>query len=101
MGDSPGSHGIFLGASPAVGEASNIRHAYGQPAAGTLFSAGTGQSVSQSLSAEHITHRGGSVRRRELGQGAAALGIQAVTASSLIIQSDRKSKRLNSSHLGH
>jgi hypothetical protein len=87
MGDSPGTHGILLGASPTVVGASNIRHAYGQPAAGSLFSAGTGQPVSQPLSAEHFTHRGASVGRRDLGQGALELRPQAVTASSLMIQS--------------
>ena len=40
MGESPGTHGILLGASPIVGKARNIRRAYDQPAAGSPFSAG-------------------------------------------------------------
>jgi len=40
MGESPATHGMLLGASPAVGGARNIRHAYGQPATGSLFSGG-------------------------------------------------------------
>lgn len=35
MGDSPGIHGILLGALPAAGGARSIRQAYRQPAAGS------------------------------------------------------------------